>query len=168
MKRAIVIVLTLASILAAQYSPPGGGTGSSISIPGPITLSGSGAGLDLFGCGTQTIPGSPTNAVGVIGATSCTGQHLFSLPTAGAGGAGQTLQSTGGESGGITPMQWASAGGSTFPLTFVQEAQYGGTTSTNEFHLDLSQDNGLKRQYGVPDHFVRWLANYDVPKRMDR
>lgn len=81
---------------------------ATFSIAGPITLTGSGAGTEMYGCGTQTVPGSPANAVGIIAPASCTGQHVIAPPATGATGSTQFLAATGAESGGVTQMQWAT------------------------------------------------------------
>lgn len=84
---------------------------STFGIAGPITLSGSSAGAELYGCASQTVPGSPANAVGVIAPASCTGQHSVALPSTGATGSTQVLGATGAESGGITQLQWVTPAG---------------------------------------------------------
>ncbi len=85
---------------------------STFSIAGPITLSGSNAGTVMLGCASQSIPGTPANAAGIVGPASCTGQHVISLPAAGASASTQVFTATGSESGGVTGAQWTAVTGS--------------------------------------------------------
>ena len=106
------------SIIDSTFTDNGTTAATSEPFQAPsVTTTGTTAGIDAFGSGTQTIPGTITNMVGFIGPASApTGNHL--IQPAVTGSAGNQFWLLAAESGGISIASLATFNLASIAATF--------------------------------------------------